>query len=230
MNQIILSFHDAIIYQEDLKILKTETEWLNDRVISFYFEYLSKEVYEDEKILFIGKLKFNRFKNYLLLKFLKGPEVTQAIKIMGNPGEVKMIFLDPLNATSRNFIIFAVNDNTANAAGGSHWSLCVWSKNENTFFHFDSSSGSNSSSCSKLVKILKSCLNCKTAELNNVQCLQQNNCYDCGIFVLCHADIVCQTAMKEGNLRNVKKLQPQKVHLKRNEIVQIIQNLAAANS
>jgi hypothetical protein len=53
--EIVLSFHDAIVYSEDLKILKKETEWLNDRIISFYFEYLSKEVYEDEKILFVGK-------------------------------------------------------------------------------------------------------------------------------------------------------------------------------
>lgn len=65
MNEIILSYHDAIIYKEDLQILKSDTEWLNDRVISFYFEYLSKEVYEDEKILFIGEffikssMKFN---------------------------------------------------------------------------------------------------------------------------------------------------------------------------
>jgi sentrin-specific protease 8 len=149
--------------------------------------------------------------------------------MMGNAKEVKVIFLDPLNVESRKFIIFAVNDNTINAAGGSHWSLCAWSKPDNTFFHFDSSSGSNNSSCSKLVKILKSCLSCESAETNNVQCLQQNNCFDCGIFVLCHADLVCQTALKEGSLSAVKKLQPKRVNVKRNEIVQIIQNLESAD-
>ena len=56
MRKVELSYHDAIIYEDDLKILKSETEWLNDRIISFYFEYLSKEIYEDEKILLIGKL------------------------------------------------------------------------------------------------------------------------------------------------------------------------------
>lgn len=146
---------------------------------------------------------------------------------MGNPEEVKMIFLDPLNFTTRNFILFAVNDNSKNAAGGSHWSLCAWSKPDNTFFHFDSSSDWNNSACSKLVKILKSCLGSETAEIKHVQCLQQYNCYDCGTFVLCHADLVCLTALREGTLNEVEKLQRQQVYAKRNEIVQIIQDLAA---
>jgi sentrin-specific protease 8 len=144
----------------------------------------------------------------------------------GTPEEVKMIFLDPLNATEKDFIIFAVNDNALNAAGGSHWSLCVWSKPDNTFFHFDSSSNSNHSACSKLVKILKISLGYQSAELENVQCLQQNNSYDCGIFVLCHADIACQTAFKENSLKNIKKLQPKKVYVKRSEVVEIIKNLS----
>lgn len=55
-NKIILSFHDSIIYQSDLKIIKSSTEWLNDRIITFYFEYLQKEIFDDEQILFIGEI------------------------------------------------------------------------------------------------------------------------------------------------------------------------------
>jgi Ulp1 family protease len=56
MEKMVLSYHDSVIYEGDLKILKSDCEWLNDRVLSFYFEYLSKAVYEDEKdFLFIGK-------------------------------------------------------------------------------------------------------------------------------------------------------------------------------
>lgn len=54
--KLILSYHDAVIYEEDLKILKSGTDWLNDRVISFYFEYVSKDLLEVDRILFIGKL------------------------------------------------------------------------------------------------------------------------------------------------------------------------------
>lgn len=145
--------------------------------------------------------------------------------MVDNPTEAKAIFLDPLNPSSRSHIIFAVNDNASTAAGGSHWSLCVFSKTENRFFHFDSSSGSNKSSCLSLVKILKTCLSCETADISNVPCLQQNNSYDCGVFVLCHTDLVCRTILKDCSLGSVKKLQPKFVQVKRDEIIQIIRNL-----
>ena len=149
--------------------------------------------------------------------------------MMGSSAEVKAIFLDPLNAASRDFIVFAVNDHSMNSIGGSHWSLCVYSKPDNSFFNFDSSSNSNNSSCSKLVKILRSCLGCDTAKLENMECLQQNNCYDCGIFVLCHADLACQSAVKEKSLKEVKKLQRKIVQIKRHEVAQIILNLSLTN-
>lgn len=63
MDRIILSFNDACLYESDLDILKSETTWINDRIITFYFEYL-KEVYEaQEEILFIGNLKFQKLPN-----------------------------------------------------------------------------------------------------------------------------------------------------------------------
>lgn len=57
MDKIIISYHDACLYESDYFILKTHDSWLNDRIISFYFEYLQKDVFESEsdKILFIGK-------------------------------------------------------------------------------------------------------------------------------------------------------------------------------
>lgn len=157
---------------------------------------------------------------------LTGPEVTQAIKLMNSPDEVNTIFLEPLNPSSRSFIIFAINDNSTTQAGGSHWSLCVFSKVENTFYHLDSSSGINHSPCSSIVKTLKACLGCKTAEIKEVDCLQQTNTYDCGIFLLCHADLVCQTIEKSNELNSIRKLQPKKVHMKRSETVELVQNLS----
>lgn len=51
---LIVSYGDSCLYESDLEILKTERDWLSDRIISFYFEYLQKEVFTDERILFIG--------------------------------------------------------------------------------------------------------------------------------------------------------------------------------
>lgn len=56
MDKLILSYQDSCLYESDLKIIQSDSAWLNDRIISFYFEYLQKEVYETDEILFIGKL------------------------------------------------------------------------------------------------------------------------------------------------------------------------------
>lgn len=56
MDKLILSYQDACIYESDYAILKAHNSWLNDRIISFYFEFLQREVFENEsdRILFIG--------------------------------------------------------------------------------------------------------------------------------------------------------------------------------
>lgn len=155
-----------------------------------------------------------------------GPEVTQAIKLTGNPLEVNEMFLEPLNFRDRTIIFFAINNNSKDRAGGSHWSLCVYSKTENLFYHFDSLFSSNLSSCKELVRILKICLNCPSAQIESVVCTQQNNSFDCGVFVLCHTDLVCQTFDKSGTLNSIEKLRLSNVMIKRNEIKQIIKRLS----
>lgn len=55
MDKIILSYHNSCLYTSDINILKKDTEWLNDRIISFYFEYLENEILSEEKVLLIGK-------------------------------------------------------------------------------------------------------------------------------------------------------------------------------
>ena len=107
----------------------------------------------------------------------------------------------------------------------SHWSLCVYSKPDNSFYHLDSSGHFNHFACDSLVKIIKECLQISTATFNQVDCLQQNNSYDCGIYVLCHADLVCKTIMKSRSLKELKKISYKSVTVKRSEIIGIIEGL-----
>lgn len=121
---VVLSFHEILLHQSDVELLNGP-HWLNDTVISFYFEYLEKMIFSKEKdLLFVS------------------PEVTQCIKMV-EASDIG-IFLEPLQINTKKFVFFALNDNSSpDAAGGSHWSLLVYSQNENSFFHYDSSSGSN---------------------------------------------------------------------------------------
>lgn len=57
MDKLIISYHDSCLYKSDLDILNSETEWLNDRIISFYFDYLQHEICNSDEILFLGKHK-----------------------------------------------------------------------------------------------------------------------------------------------------------------------------
>lgn len=145
--------------------------------------------------------------------------------MMNIPEEINTFILEPLDVKNRDFLIFAINNNDQDEAGGSHWSLCVFSKPENSFFHFDSSGYFNHMPCDSLVKIMKKCLQIPNAEFQRVDCLQQNNSYDCGIYVLCHANLVCKTIMKSKMLRDVKKLNCKSITTKRFEVIEIIQSL-----
>lgn len=121
---VVLSFHNILLHVSDVELLDGP-HWLNDTVISFYFEYLEKVV-------------FSKTNNLLFVS----PEVTQCVKMVKTE-EIKT-FLEPLGVIKKEIVLFALNDNdTPDIAGGSHWSLLVYSKPENCFFHLDSSSGTN---------------------------------------------------------------------------------------
>lgn len=121
---MVLSFHDILLHRSDVELLDGP-HWLNDTVISFYFEYLEKVIFiKASELLFVS------------------PEVTQCVKMVQTE-EIKT-FLEPLGVNGKKIVFFALNDNdTPDMAGGSHWSLLVYSKPENCFFHLDSSSGIN---------------------------------------------------------------------------------------
>jgi sentrin-specific protease 8 len=139
--------------------------------------------------------------------------------------DVREIFLNPQNCDDRNLIIFALNDSSTFDSSGTHWSLLAFSRNEDKFFHFDSMGGGNNSQSRKLVNILKAALDVKSAEIVQVDCLQQNNSYDCGIFVLCLAKNICIHFLKHRRVADVKRLKIEEIYKKRNHLLEIIKNL-----
>ncbi|MCL4136751.1 UNVERIFIED_CONTAM: hypothetical protein GTU68_001611 [Idotea baltica] len=177
-DKVILSYHDALIHESDLQLLEGRN-WLNDSLISFWFEHLHHEVY-------------NGISDYLFIS----SEVTQLLK-MGDPSELPL-FLDPLNVRESNLIFFPVNDNSSVVSpGGSHWSLLVYSKPDNKWFHYDSQRGSNFRDARSLVQRMNIYLNNDDLPpLQDAQCTQQDNSYDCGAFVMIYAQKLSDMASK----------------------------------
>ncbi|XP_051153899.1 sentrin-specific protease 8-like [Leptopilina boulardi] len=210
IDKIILSYHDCLLRKSDVDLL-IEPNWINDALIGFYLEYLGKT------------LKLPNFAKILY----SSPELTQLLK-MTDSSEVSF-FLDPLNALQKNFIFFPLNNcERRNSSGGSHWSLLVYSKIECSYFHFDSLSKSNEIIARNFIRNLDKYLiiGDKNGTFIEVNSPQQENCYDCGIYVMCITDILTEYVTKHSkvkgcDLENVKRL----VSEKRNNLTELINSL-----
>lgn len=207
MDEIVLSYQNYVIRSSDIALLKTNTSWINDVIIGFYFDYLN-EKYKDSttRMLFIG------------------PELTQLLKMQDSTVHE---LLEPLDAINYDYVFFAVNNCETNAAGGSHWSLLIYSRNESGFFHCDSMRYTNRLSAKMLVKKLKNYFFPKQHSIYvEISSPQQNNGYDCGLYVLCVADVAIEHILEKSNvLKCLYITVPNLVLKKRDELLSLIYSL-----
>ncbi|XP_076765830.1 sentrin-specific protease 8 [Xylocopa sonorina] len=211
MNEIVLSYYDYLLRARDVALLQG-SQWLNDVIIGFYFEYLDETLNK---------------KGPKLLYFIS-PELTQLLK-MTDPSQYD-IFFNPTNMSECRCIFFPLNNcNKKDAAGGSHWSLLVYSKQDKTCYHFDSSKGYNNSTASKFAENLMSYFLDKdesNKKFVDVDCPQQDNGYDCGIYVLCLADVITEHVIKTGGISGCDYGQVKKLtYSKRTKLLHLIYDL-----
>lgn len=210
-NAVVLNYHDTVIRQSDVDILKSNG-WLTDSIIGFYLQYLEKEVYANKDFLFIS------------------PEVTQCIK-SSHHSEIP-VFLDPVSARQYLVIFFPVNNNeNVFSSGGSHWSLLVYFRSDGTFYHFDSSNCVNDLQATKLASKLQHYFE-KDKPVNVKEChsLQQSNSYDCGIYLLCNVDNIAKHVLNHRKLDNIGVINKEEVKCKRAGILTLIYTLQKRNT
>ncbi|XP_072321165.1 sentrin-specific protease 8 [Eucyclogobius newberryi] len=210
MNPVVVSYQDSLLRRSDVALLEGPL-WLNDQVIGFAFEYFSSERFADlkESVTFIS------------------PEVTQFIKCASCPEELAL-FLEPLGLSSRRWVFLAVNDNSNQTAGGTHWSLLLYHRGSNHFAHYDSQSGGNAAHARRVAHKLEAFL-CGggAAPLEEEQCPSQQNSYDCGMYVICVAEALCERVRAEGGPRLPgNTITPAYVTQKRAEWCRLVQSLA----
>ncbi|KAI4879579.1 hypothetical protein NFI96_006702 [Prochilodus magdalenae] len=164
MDPVVLSYQDSLLRRSDVSLLEGP-HWLNDQVIGFAFEYFATERFKGlgDKVCFIS------------------PEVTQFIKCTSCQEELAL-FLEPLRLPSRRWVFLAVNDNSNQTAGGSHWSLLLYQRDAGHYSHFDSQSGGNSLHARRIAAKLETFLGAG-AKVPFVEepCPSQQNSYDCGM-------------------------------------------------
>lgn len=210
-DSVVLSMGDALLRESDVTTLSGPF-WVNDKVIGFYFEYLHQSKFDStDKLCFIS------------------PEVSQFLKLV-SAAEIP-VFLEPLNLEEKETILLAVNDaSDPDQPGGSHWSLLVFSRQANEFFHLDSSSGLNDYHARQLAKKLHEYLIKKLPKFSfrfsEVDVLRQSNGYDCGIHLMMHAEESTRHFLVYGHALGLDELKPEAVKAKRSEILGLIDKLA----
>lgn len=143
-----------------------DSRWVDDGLLSSYFETFSKESQSD--IMFLG------------------PPVVELIK-HGEPVDVKAQLTD-LQFISKEYVFCCVSNGSAELVqdSGSHWSLLFIDRVRNVAYHLDSSAGLNSPSAKHILYKLG---------LNEVRfvepnCPQQRNGFECGVNVLINARLI----------------------------------------
>lgn len=190
----VLIYDSVVLRRSDLALLEGPF-YLNDRILEFFFSYLSL-LHPSEDIHFVTPS---------ISYWLTNSKDFESLKA----------FVEPLKPFK--VVIFTVNNNNdmSKTDGGTHWSLLVYYKDANTFVHYDSIQCLNGRYAMKLYEAVKGHVSSRDTDsrledLDRIQnkkrrfamaamypCFreystpQQNNYYDCGLYVMAIARVIC---------------------------------------
>ncbi|GAB4836986.1 hypothetical protein Ancab_001900 [Ancistrocladus abbreviatus] len=210
----VLNYKGIIIRRSDTEILRCSC-YLNDRLIEFYFRYLSS-ICGTEDILLVS------------------PSVSFCLANATDLGSLKEL-VEPLSFEERKLVFFAVNDNNDVSVDEdeAHWSLLVYYRTMHTFVHHDSLGGINNWHARRLYEAVKGFMGNggsanlvrKSARRRNREhkkriktsmaqgpadaCFteiftpQQSNGYDCALYVMMIADVICEWYLARFNTKSL---------------------------
>ncbi|KAJ1803168.1 SUMO1 sentrin specific peptidase 8, partial [Coemansia sp. RSA 2599] len=165
---VVLDFENAEVRNSDFESLQPEG-WLTGEIINFYWTYLERrEFHSESSVLFLGTYTSYRIAN------AESAQVTDKIskQLSQELGSKRHLILIPLNHRS-------------------HWSLLVYCRLTRTFYHYDSINKHNRNfaerAAGRFLRVLEP--NMKDGfYFKSMQTPQQNNDYDCGVYVLAIAE------------------------------------------
>merc|ERR1712237_305414 len=154
----------------------TWDSWLLDSHIDLAVEYIQK---------------YEKNNGESTLYFL--PSISHIIKV--SPQNEIEAHLSQNDVIYKRHVAFIVNDCEGNLGSGegSHWSLLVFARNNNTWYHMDSGKSANAIHANRIIdkvnKYLVSQGNLENANTKYIEsrCTQQKNGYDCGPLVILFA-------------------------------------------
>ena len=122
-----------------------------------------------------------------------------------------------------------MNDNEdINNDAGNHWSLMVYGKNTNKFYHYDSIGRSNEKHARKVITFLTKANKCFKDEMEAKNATQQSDGHSCGVFTIMHASKIAVNIVNKSNSEEVYEIgigSKDNIAKTRNWINEIITNL-----
>ena len=172
-DQIILTYKCCSLKKTDIDTL-SDYQYLNDIIISFYYEILNEKYKSDDFVLL-------------------DPAVSMSIIVEENLDDINQCIFIPLQMDKKKFIFAPVNDNTkiAYQTGGSHWALNVIDVTNNEILYFDSML-SNINNARRFQKKVEKLFNKKFSFECPIEEHYQGNSYDCGMFVLGFTQVILE--------------------------------------
>jgi hypothetical protein len=176
-DQLVLNFHDAILYGSDVSLVESPSAWLNDACIHFYMTVLQQQ---HPAVMFVDPSVVT------FLMHQCDEEDLEEFSARFDKGREK--YCVPIN-----------NGHASSAAwkrpcGGSHWSLLLVIGD--LYWHFDSVKGGNSPAARAVAKVFSNILgHDESGKVIEVTTPQQHNSYDCGLHALAAAEVLARSEL-----------------------------------
>jgi sentrin-specific protease 8 len=196
-------YDEAVLAYEDIATL-FPGNWLTDSIITFYYLYL-REKYADDKFCFVNPS----------LTFWVGMDPNAAKEAIGR-----------FELEKKEFIFLPITDCTnINSAGGTHWSLAVYDRNNDVFRYYDSLSNYNISSARRICAAIAPFVRMKDKRFNfqSRPTPTQKNGSDCGCYLLAITEYLAQNNGDDTDIEH--SITPNFASELRLKILELIDNM-----
>lgn len=185
-NELLFSYYNSNIYQSDYDIALQRTSWLNDSLVGFIFDYIQhKNKANNSSVICVSP-----YTSFILIHETDIDDLQDAYKSIN------------IDYNDTKLIIFPINNNSnITGQGGTHWSLLCIDLYNKTALHYDSMLHSGNSRIAQ--KLYNNLINFIQVDMNSkvvgIECKQQNNGYDCGIYTCVYAELLYKFIYNQHN-------------------------------
>ena len=183
-NKSLISLNGTNLCKEDIESVN-DGKYVTDQVIEFFMQSCMQS-YEE-------RTEANNTRERIKII---GPAMTYLLQKEDSKSTIKQ-HKKELNLNNHEWVIYTINNNSdpEKGDGGTHWSLLIYRKKDNKYIYFDSVKEVNLRHVKELITNLavdneSFGMNGDLPTYKVAKCKQQNNSFDCGIFVMVYMSAI----------------------------------------